>query len=206
MQLPKYRVLAVLNSNVFLIFFLVYIAVTFLISVFVNWSPFSGSPKMFPTERLRLFISEPSYLAMLLVPLFFLVNSNYSRMLFAVVVFATQSYLGFVFFFVIYLVSKKSINIFYYGIFILLFTVYLLSYEIDFFSNSGLIRLVGIKALLDDSFTAFNMIFGSGLGAADELLKPFFNSFGVAQANSFVFGLVYDVGFLGFLLLILCHS
>jgi hypothetical protein len=205
-QLPKSRVIDYINSNLFLIFFLVYISVSFIFAEVADWSAFSGNPKLFSLERLRLFTSEPSYLAMLLVPLFFILENKYSKFLIIIFVILTQSYLGFVLFLLIYFLRRKRIGLLIYVVASLVLISYIASSDIEYFSNSGLIRLVGIKLFLDDSVNLFNIIFGSGLGSGDEALKPFFESFGVSEANSFLFGLVYDTGLLGFLLLLLSYG
>lgn len=158
--------------------------------------------KVLPIDRLVLFTSEPSHLSLLIAPLIYIVYSIKNKIALLSVLFLSQSYLGYIFYILIYFLLKKSLKLlFILSGFFLIF--YLLTFDFsDFFSNSGLVRLVGITLFTNENINIFQLIFGHGLGAGDIMLQSGFYDLGVEQANGFIFSTLYDLGFLGLSLFI----
>lgn len=165
-------------------------------------SLWSHDTKFLSLHRLMLLTSEPSHLSLLIAPLIYIVHSVKNKIALSSILFFTQSYLGFIFYALIYFLLQKSAKL----IFVLigLFSVvYLSTLEFtDFFSNSGLVRLVGITLFTNENLDIIRLIFGHGLGSGDNILQSSFNVQGVEQANGFIFSTLYDLGFLGLFLFI----
>jgi len=182
------------------IYFLLLVAfIDFLYGFQYLWSHDS---KFLFINRLKLFTSEPSYLAMLIVPLIFITNSIKNKIAMHSILLLTQSYLGYVFLGVIYFLSKKSNYVFIYIAGISIF-LYLLTIDFrDFFSNSGFVRLVGVTLFTNGDVNIVGLLLGNGVGAGDDILQPSFSKLGIDQTNGFIFSALYDMGLIGLFLFV----
>ncbi len=171
------------------------------------WSIYAEHESQFlDLPRLKLFFSEPSYLGVFSVAVFFKLR-GYSRFqkITLLVTLLTQSMYAVVYFLFLKLRRKA---LFLLGAFIFaIAVVFFISLEGGgvFFLSSGLIRLVGLSLLNDMHGLSFFV--GHGLGAGDLALEGLFSEFGVETfANGFLFSLFYDVGLLGMLCLYLAYT
>ncbi|TNJ34062.1 hypothetical protein [Prosthecochloris vibrioformis] len=154
--------------------------------------------KFFELGRLKMFTSEPSYLGMLIAPMLFYENSYINKFALGLVVLLTQSYFAFLFICFIWVLKSKYYP---YVVVVLggivLNYIYALSFY-DFFQDSGLVRLVGIK--LFDDIGSLLFFLGGGLGSGDAILTNKFQAVGVDIGNGFAFSTLYDLGIIGLLL------
>ncbi len=161
---------------------------------YIFWTPDS---KIFPLERLKLLMSEPSYLGMLLSPLLLYDNSFFNKIALYILMLLTQSYLAFSYVgFLKLLTFKKGIYVIIIIGIITLYYLVGLSFH-NFFVNSGMVRLVGITLFTNHPIEISTLFFGHGLGAGDFALTQYFNDLHVKTANGFIFSAFYDIGIVG---------
>jgi len=171
------------------------------------WTTYSDHEMQFINlPRLKLFFSEPSYLGVFAVAVFFKLQGHPRfRKIMLLVICLTQSLYAVSYYVVLMLRRKPRLLL------VVLFSAIALVFVITqgqpdlFFLSSGLIRLVGITQL--ENMHGFTLLVGHGLGAGDLALEGLFNDFGIeTTANGFLFSLFYDVGFLGMLCLYLAYA
>ncbi|MDN3679474.1 hypothetical protein QWZ04_03925 [Vibrio tapetis subsp. quintayensis] len=188
-------------SFIIIVFFLFTLALNLAgINDFTLWSSTKEELGGFP--RLRMFSDEASYFGMIVVAFLFLSASRLKICIYSFLFVISQSYYSILYF--VLLIFRRFVNLIIITSLIFSFFLFpfLLAFPELYFSNSGLIRLIGLNLIPSMDFSQW--VFGSGIGLGDKALTPLFNSFGVENGSGFLFSFFYDVGALGLFGYFLC--
>lgn len=185
-----------------LLFLLLCFSLVDLLALSNSLNTWSDKGKYLHIPRLNFWFSEPSHLGPFVVALFFAMRWLPLRGLLLATLFLTQSYYAISYFF-LHVLRRHLLFIVGVCFAILLVIYWQTKEQVDvFFSNSGLVRLVGLS--LFKGFGLKELLIGAGVGSGDEALKQIFLAQGVkTPPNGFLFSLVYDLGIFGLFFLYL---
>ncbi|MFT5132241.1 MAG: hypothetical protein ACI9SC_000706 [Gammaproteobacteria bacterium] len=151
--------------------------------------------------RLKGFTLEASYLGMTLSAIFILLRGRIHKILTILVIITTQSGLALMLALITSYPARVIMTLLFFGVTLFLFFS---PVTIDLvLSNSLLIRFSGILPIRGMDF--LDLLFGGGIGYADQNLSFIFSYFGISEnySGSFIFGILADFGIFGSAFLIL---
>lgn len=158
--------------------------------------------KLFSLPRLRLLFSEPSYLGLFGVGLIFAIRYTPIRIMLVPFVILTQSFYAIAYAGLL-LFRRWPILLAIAGIGGLGAILVLITDNMMFFSNSGLVRLAGISLL--PQMSVRQILIGAGLGAGDLKLQALYDLINQTGAAGFLFSSIYDLGFFGIFFVYLAY-
>jgi hypothetical protein len=157
--------------------------------------------KLFSLPRLRLLFSEPSYLGLFGIGLIFAIRYTPIRIMLVPLVVLTQSFYAIAYAGVLLFRRWPILAIG--GIGGLGAILVLVTDNMMFFSNSGLVRLAGLSLL--PQMSARQILIGAGLGAGDLKLQDLYDLINQTGAAGFLFSSIYDLGFFGLFFIYLAY-